>query len=73
VQIGLGIEEMPNELIGRMIEGLGQAELLDDDSTHRDLRRVQCGEMNPHVRKNHSQTSSVDLQDRAGPVRPPHN
>jgi hypothetical protein len=32
VKIALGIEEMPNELIDRMIEGLGQAELLDDDS-----------------------------------------
>jgi hypothetical protein len=36
VQIALGIEEMPNELIDRMIEGLGQAELLDDDSTDKD-------------------------------------
>jgi hypothetical protein len=35
-QIALGVEEMPNELINQMIKGLGQAELLDDDSTDKD-------------------------------------
>jgi hypothetical protein len=36
MQIALGVDEMQNELIDWMIEGLSQAELLDDDSTDKD-------------------------------------
>lgn len=36
VQFALGIEEMPDELIDRIIESLSQAELLDDHPTDED-------------------------------------